>query len=95
MIFSFPTFARSRNLFLAVSQSYQFWVISKIRSTSGFGSTLGYCRLGLMYFSNFFIPYVVDVEESVVRSLKQLFCLGDLENLDQLPVLQELEGTDD
>ena len=25
------------------------------------GSTLGYCRLGLMDFSNLFIPYVVDV----------------------------------
>ena len=48
-----------------------------------------------MDFNNFFIPYVIDVKESVFRSLTQLFCLGDLENLDQLPVLQELEGTDD
>ena len=41
-----------------------------------------------MDFSNLFIPYVVDVKESVFRSLTQLFCLGDLENLDQLSVLQ-------
>ena len=33
----------------------------KSRSTSGFGGTLGYCQLGLMDFSNFFIPYVCSV----------------------------------
>ena len=48
-----------------------------------------------MDFSNFFIPHVVDVKESVFRSLTLLFCSRDLGNLDQLPVLQELEGTDD
>ena len=31
VIFLFPTFSRSRYLFLAVSQSYQFRVISKIK----------------------------------------------------------------
>ena len=62
-------------------------------STSGFGGTLGYCRLGLMDFSNSYNPYVLDVKESVFGSFAQP-CLGDLENLGQLPVLQELEGTD-
>ena len=80
VISSFPTFSKSMNLFLVVSQSYQNRVTSKSRSTSGFGGTLGYCRLGLMDFRNFFIPYVFDVKESVFRSFTLLFCSGDLEN---------------
>ena len=50
-----------------------------------------------MDFSNFFIPYVFDVNESVFRSATQLFCFctNDLKNLGQLPVLLELESTDD
>ena len=51
--------------------------------------------MGLKDFSNFLIPYVFDVKESVFRSFTQLLCSGDLENLGQLPVLQELEGPDD
>ena len=62
-------------------------------STSGFGVTLGYCRLGLMDFSNFYNPHVLDVNESVFGSFAQPYS-GDLENPGQLPVLQELEGTD-
>ena len=50
--------------------------------------------MGLMEFSNFYNPYVLDVKESVLGSFAQP-CSGDLENLGQLPVLQELEGTDD
>ena len=73
---------------LEFPKATSFWCSRKSRSTAGLGSTLGYCRLGLMDFSNLFIPYVVDVNESVFRSLTQLFCSGDLENLDQLPVLQ-------
>ena len=46
-----------------------------------------------MDFSNFYNPYVLDVKESVIGSFAQS-CLGDLENPGQLPVLQELEGTD-
>ena len=37
VISSFPTFSRSRNLFLAVSQSYHVWVISKIQVNFRFG----------------------------------------------------------
>ena len=48
-----------------------------------------------MDFSNFFIPYVSDVKESVYRSFTRPLCSGNLENPGQLPVLQELEGTDD
>ena len=44
--------------------------LRKSRSTSGFGGIPWYCRLGLMDFSNFFIPYVFDVKESVFRSFK-------------------------
>ena len=46
-----------------------------------------------MDFNKFHNPYVSDVKESVLGSFAQP-CSGDLENLDQLPVLQELEGTD-
>ena len=47
-----------------------------------------------MDFSNFFILYVFDVKESVYRSFTRPIFLGDLEIPGQLPVLQELEGTD-
>ena len=60
----------------------------------GFGGTLGYCRLSHMDFSNFFIPYIFDVKESVYRSITRPLFSGDLEIPGQLPVLQELEGTD-
>ena len=44
--------------------------------------------------SDFFIPYVLDVKEAVLRGLIRPLILGTLENKSQLPVLQELEGTD-
>ena len=47
-----------------------------------------------MDFSNFFIPYVSDVKKSVYRSFTRPLCSGNFENPGQLPVLQELEGTD-
>ena len=50
--------------------------------------------MGLMDFRNFSIPYVFEVKESISRSFTKLPCSGDLENPGQLPVLQELEGTD-
>ena len=68
---------------------------SKSRSTSGFGGTRRYCRLGPMDFSNFFIPYVFHVKESIFRSITKLPCFDDLENPSQLPVLQKPEGTED
>ena len=46
-----------------------------------------------MDFSNFYNPYVLDVKESVLGSFAQP-CSDDLENIGQLPVLEELEGTD-
>ena len=48
-----------------------------------------------MDFSNFFIPYYFDVKESVYRSFTSPLFSDDLEIPGQLPVLQELEGTDD
>ena len=47
-----------------------------------------------MDFSNFFIPHVFDVKESVYRGFTRPLFSGDLEIRDQLPALQELEGTD-
>ena len=77
-----PTFSRSRNLFLVVSQSCHVQVTSKIQVNFRFRrtGTPGYCRLGLIDFRNFFIPYVFEVKESVFRSFTLLFCSGDLEN---------------
>ena len=63
-----PTFSRPRNQFLVISQSYHVQVTSKIQVNlrfHRFGDTLGYCRLGLMDFSNFFIPYYFNAKESV------------------------------
>ena len=42
---------------------------------------------------NFFIPYVFEVKESIPRCFSKQSCPIDLENPDQLPVLQVLEGT--
>ena len=47
-----------------------------------------------MDFSNFFIPYVFDVNESVFRCFTRPLFSNDFEIRSQLPVLQELEGTD-
>ena len=47
-----------------------------------------------MDFSNFFIPYYFDVRESVYRSFTRPLFSDDFEIPGQLPVLQELEGTD-
>ena len=47
-----------------------------------------------MDFRNFFISYVFKVNESISRSFTKLPESGDLKNPGQLPVLQELEGTD-
>ena len=47
-----------------------------------------------MDFSDFLIPYVFDVNESVYRGFTRPLFSSDLEIPDQLPVLQELEGTD-
>ena len=47
-----------------------------------------------MDFSNFFIPYYFDVRESAHRSFTRPLFSDDFEIPGQLPVLQELEGTD-
>ena len=90
--FFIPTFSRSRNLFLVISQSYNVQVTSKIQVNFQFRrtGTPGYCRLGLMDFSNFFIPYVFDVKESVFRSFSLPLGSNDLGNPSQLPVLEVL-----
>ena len=46
-------------------------------------------------FSQFFIIYVFEVEESISDILSELPCLGNLENPGQLPVQEDLRGTDD
>ena len=47
-----------------------------------------------MDFSNFLIPYVYDVKEPVYRGFTRPIFSGDFGIPSQLPVLQELEGTD-
>ena len=49
----------------------------------------------LMDFHNFFIIHVFEGKESILHIPTKLPCLGDLENLGQLPVQEVLEGTDD
>ena len=80
VISSFLTFSMSMNLFFAVSHGRYVRETSKIQVNFRFRGTLGYCRLGLMDFRNFFIPYVFDVKDSIFRSFTLLFCLGVLEN---------------
>ena len=46
-------------------------------------------------FCNFFTIYVFEVKESISDIPTELPCLGDLENPDQLPVQEVLEGTDE
>ena len=48
-----------------------------------------------MDFHNIFTIYVFEVKESIADIPIWLPCLGDLENLGQLPVLEELGATDD
>ena len=48
-----------------------------------------------MDLRNFSIPYIFEVKESVSRSFTKIPCSGYLKNLDQLSVLQVLEGTGD
>ena len=67
----------------------------KSRSTSGTGGTWRYWWLSLMNFWNFFSLYVFEVGEFLSDIPTELPCLGDFENLGQLPVLEVLEGTDD
>ena len=67
----------------------------KSRSTSGTGGTWRYWWLCLKNFWNFFTIYVFEGEESISDIPTDLPCLGDLENPDQLPVQEVLEGTDD
>ena len=90
--FLFSTFSRSRNLFLVVSQNYNVQVTSEIQVNFRFRTTgtPGYCRLGPMDFSNFYIPCVFDVEESVFRSFTLPLGSGDLGNPSQLPVSEVL-----
>ena len=48
-----------------------------------------------MDFCNFFIPYVFEIKESISRGVTKLPCSSDLENPDQLPVSEVLQGTVD
>ena len=47
-----------------------------------------------MNFCNFFTIYVFEDKKSIFDSIIELAFLGDLENPDQLPVQEVLEGTD-
>ena len=46
-------------------------------------------------FSQFFTIYVFEAKESIAGIPTKLPCLGDLENLSQLPFQEVLRGTDD
>ena len=95
VISSFLTFPRSRNPFLAVSQNYYVWVTSKIQVNFRFRRCSRVLMIESYRFPNSFIPYIFEFKESVSRCYTKILCLGDLKNLNQLPVLHLLEGTGD
>ena len=62
----------------------------KSRSTSGTGGTRRYWCFCLINFRNFFSIHVFEVKKSISDIPTELPCLGDLENLGQLPVQEVL-----
>ena len=62
----------------------------KSRSTSGTGGTRRYWWFCRINFWNFFSIHVFEVKKSIVDIPTELPCLGDLENLGQLPVQKVL-----
>ena len=92
-------FSRSRNLLLTFLQSYHVWVTSKIqinwRFSRGSRGSHRYWWFCLMDFHHFFSIYVFEVKESISDIPFELPCLDDLENSGQLPVQEDLRGTDD
>ena len=62
----------------------------KSRSTSGTGGTRRYWWFCLINFWNFFSIHVCEVKKSIADIPTELPCLGDLENLGQLPVQKVL-----
>ena len=83
-------FSRSRNPLLTFLLSYHVRVTSKSRSTSGTGGTRRYWWFCLINFRNFFSIHVFEVKKSIADIPTELPCLGDLENLGQLPVQEVL-----
>ena len=80
-------FSRSRSPFLTFLLSYHVRVTSKIEFN--FRYRRSYC------FLNFVTIYVIKVKESIADIPTELPCLGDLKNLDQLPMQDLLRNTDD
>ena len=87
-ISSFPTFSRSRNPFLAVSQNYIVRVTSKIQVNFRFYRSSRVLMIGSRGFQKFLHSYVFEVEGSISRSFTKLLCSSDLENPGQLSVLR-------
>ena len=75
-------FSRSKNPFLTFLLSYHVWVTLKIQVNLRFSRYWWFC---LKNFWNFFTIHVFKVKESIVDIPTELPCLGDLENLGQLP----------
>ena len=74
------------SIFHSFTKATMFGWPQKSRSTSGFTGAWVYWLLGLMDFRNFFISHIFEVKESIVNRFTESPCLGDLENLGQLPV---------
>ena len=93
VISSFLTFSRSRNPFLAVSQSYYVRVTSKIQVNFRFRR----CSRVLMIESYGFLKFIHSLHIRGQRIRFSQFhkdtMFGWLQNLDQLPVLHVLEKT--
>ena len=89
VISSFPTFSRLRIPFIALSEATMSGWPWKFRSTSGFACACRYLWMGLINSRIiFFIPHVLEIKESIFRSITKIPCPGDLKNSGKLPVLQ-------
>ena len=69
VISSFPTFLRSKNLFLKVLQSWHVWMTSEIQVNFPIAGARGHC---FMDFRNLFIFFVFEVKASIFGSFKKL-----------------------
>ena len=94
--FSFPTFSRSRNPFLAVSRSYYVWVTSKIQVNFRFYRSSRVLMIGSYGFSEISsFPTFSRSRNPFLAVSRSYYVWVTFENPSQLPVLQVLKGTDD
>ena len=68
------------------------WKSRSLPGSNGFQRYWWFCYID---FHNFFSIYVCEVTKSIADIPTKLSCLGDLENLDELPIQEVLRGFED